>query len=300
MTELLSEVHDITSRSQWLDLRRQDVTASRVGALFDAHPYLTREQLAGTLLGTHNEGDTPAMRRGRILEPAVAAALAEEHPGWRITKATTYHRLPVPRLGATPDYWYVDDDGRVGVCQCKTTSPETWEKWHGRVPLAYTLQVLLEMMCTGREHGLIALMVTSRSLPLYEFPVARHPAAEAKILAAATAWWQAFDRGEIAPAAAVDDLETLTDDGSTIDLSADNWLSSALPERSQLKAEIAEREKRVGEIDEYLRTRMGLARYGHLPGWVVTWRSYQRKERLQPAGTFRRLLVASAKEEETC
>jgi hypothetical protein len=38
----------ITSRGEWLDRRRGLLTASRIAALFDAHPFLTREQLATT------------------------------------------------------------------------------------------------------------------------------------------------------------------------------------------------------------------------------------------------------------
>src|SRR5262245_18769817 len=35
----------ITSREQWLELRKPDVTASVVGALFAAHPYMTALKL---------------------------------------------------------------------------------------------------------------------------------------------------------------------------------------------------------------------------------------------------------------
>ena len=75
----------------WLDQRRGHVTASRVGALFDAHPYLSREQLAAELGGRSTKGDTPSMRRGRALEAAVIEALREEHPDWRIARARDYH-----------------------------------------------------------------------------------------------------------------------------------------------------------------------------------------------------------------
>ena len=94
------------------------------------------------------------MRRGRILEPAVAAALAEERPDLRLTRATTYHRIPEWRLGATPDY-FVDD---AGLVECKTVSREQWERWHYKVPLSYTLQTLCQLMVTGRAWGLLAVL----------------------------------------------------------------------------------------------------------------------------------------------
>jgi len=292
---MIRESWTITSRGEWLDRRRGLLTASRIAALFDAHPFLTREQLAGTMTGHHNEGDNAAMKRGRILEPAILEAAREEHPDWTIEKATTFHTLPEHRIGATPDAWFADSAGNRGLIQCKTVAPEVWQ---GRPSLAYQLQTLTEMMCTGVEHGRLAIMVTSRSLPLYEFAVPRHPAAEARLLEAAAAWWREWDAGRIAPAAPTGELEGLLDDGSSVDLSADNWLSGALPERQVLKAEITERERRVTEIDAHLKAAMGRATYGYLPGWAVTYRSHQRAERVLPAATIRTLRV-SAKEEES-
>jgi len=284
----------ITSRGEWLDRRRGLLTASRIAALFDAHPFLTREQLAGTMTGHHNEGDNAAMKRGRILEPAILEAMREEHPGWQIEKATTFHTLPEHRIGATPDAWFADSAGNRGLIQCKTVAPEVWQ---GRPSLAYQLQTLCEMLCTGVERGILAVMVTSRSLPLYEFEVPRHPLAEAKLLAAAARWWEEWDAGRIAPAAPAEALEGLLDDGSTIDLSSDNYLHSALPDRQALKSMISDFERRITEIDAHLKAAMGRATYGYLPGWAITYRSHQRAERVLPAATIRTLRV-SAKEEE--
>ena len=116
----------IDDMGAWLDQRRGHVTASRVGALFDAHPYLSREQLAAELGGRSTKGDTPALRRGRVLEAAVIEALREEHPDWRIVRARDYHWIEEYRLGATPDA-YLDEDGLI---ECKTVRPEIWDKWH--------------------------------------------------------------------------------------------------------------------------------------------------------------------------
>src|SRR5438270_13532168 len=100
MSEPTRELREIGSVGEWLDWRRQDITASRIAALFDRHPYMARDGLAAALRAESGNGiPSPALRRGRILEPAVAAALAEDHPDWRITKASSYHRLPDHRLG---------------------------------------------------------------------------------------------------------------------------------------------------------------------------------------------------------
>ncbi len=85
----------IESRGQWLDLRRRDLTASAIGAIFGVHPYITPEQLAARMHGTSDAGSStppnnPSMRRGRILEPGIAIAVAEERPQWTLEKALAY------------------------------------------------------------------------------------------------------------------------------------------------------------------------------------------------------------------
>lgn len=297
MTEPAREVREITNTGEWLTWRQRDITASRVACLFDGvHPYMTRSDLArilgGGLRGDANDipPDSPAMRRGRILEPAVAAAVTEERPEWSLTKATTYHRLPDLRLGATPDYWLNDD----GLLQAKTVSPQQWERWHGRAPLAYQLQTLTELIVTGRAWGVLAVMVCDPSYPVHYFDIPRHEAAERRILDAVAAWWKAWDAGEIAPAAPSADLAADLDDGSYKDLSGDNELPELLAERALLKASSSAEEKRIKEIDYKVKNRMGAAKTGWLPGWQISFASYTRRETILPAQTIRTLRIKAA------
>ncbi|MEK1933484.1 MAG: YqaJ viral recombinase family protein, partial [Pararhizobium sp.] len=240
MTEPAREVREIVSTGDWLSWRTKDITASRLPALFSLHPYLSLTQLADIMRGTTGTGtgsvpDSPAMRRGRILEPAVAAALAEERPDLPpLVKASTYHRVPEWRLGCTPDYFCGDE----GLVQCKTVSPHQWQAWHGKIPLAYTIQTLCEMLVTGRRWGLLACLEVSPSYPLHVVEVPRHEAAERRILDAVAHWWTEFDAGRIAGTAPSAELAELLDDGSFVDLSDNNYLTAALPERERLKAEV--------------------------------------------------------------
>lgn len=290
--DLSREVREITSTGDWLNWRRSDITASRIGALFDIHPFLTRERLATDLRGEPTQLMTPAMRRGRILEPAVLRALAEDYPAWRLTEATTYHRLPDHRIGATPDAW-LDNDGLV---QIKTVAPHEWEKWRAHPPLAYTLQTLTELLVTGRTRGVLAVMVCSPSYPLFLFDVPRHEPAERRILDAAAEWWRAYDAGEIAAPAPAAELAAEVDDGSYRDLSTDNELAALLPERERLKAEVSKAEARLKEIDYDLKNRIGPARTAWLPGWAISYASQHRKEFVTPARDIRVLRVKATME----
>ena len=143
--EITRQVRAIDNIGDWLNWRSGHVTASRVGALFGCHPYMTPTDLAAEMGGRSTKGDTASMRRGRVLEAAVIEALREAHPEWRIARARDYHWIDDYRLGATPDA-YLDDDGLI---ECKTVRQDIWDRWHGRPPLAYVLQLLAGL---NRQH----------------------------------------------------------------------------------------------------------------------------------------------------
>jgi predicted phage-related endonuclease len=229
------------------------------------------------------------MRAGRILEPGVIVALQEENPDWQITKATTYHRLPDIRLGATPDY-FLDDDGLI---QCKTVSPEEWDKWQGKPPLAYSLQTLTEMLVTGRTRGVLAVMIRSRSYPVFTWDIPRHEAAERRIIDAVTQWWKTWPDSILHWPANAEGLAEIFDDGSSIDLSADNALPALLAERETLAGLAA----RIKRIDEEVKEKMGKARLGYLPGWRISYPTIHRKAYSVAEGDYRRLTVSKAEEE---
>jgi predicted phage-related endonuclease len=135
----------ISSREQWLELRKQDVTASVIGALFGCHPYETPAGLWAIKTGVNiPDEDNAAMRRGRLLENAVGQAFMEQSPHWVVKKANVYLRDRTLRLGATPDFFATDPESRRVVLQAKTVNP--WEfkrSWTDRdAPFWITLQCL--------------------------------------------------------------------------------------------------------------------------------------------------------------
>ena len=281
------ESRPIDDIGSWLDQRRGHITASRIGALFDCHPYLSREQLAAELGGRSTKGDTPSMRRGRVLEAAVIEALREAHPEWRIIRARDYHWIEDYRLGSSPDA-YLDDDGLI---ECKTVRPDVWDKWHGRPPLAYVLQLLTGLVCTGRTRGVLACMVLSSDYPVHEFGVGRHPEAERRIIEATRAWWEQYGAGAVAPPQSADELEAMLDDGSYRDLSGHDEIRGMLEERRRLKAEMSPLSARLGEIDYCLKNTIGPASTAWLPGWSITFRRHHRAEFIIPARDIRVLKI---------
>lgn len=288
MTDALHrESRVIDGIGPWLEQRKGHVTASRIGALFDCHPYLSREQLAGELRGESVKGDTAPMRRGRILEAAVIEALREAHPEWSIERAHHYHWIEEYKLGATPDA-YLDGDGLI---ECKTVRPEIWDKWHGRPNIAYVLQLLTGLLCTGRSRGVLACMVLSSDYPVYEFDVARHPAAEQRIIEATAAWWRAWDAGELPGPAPVEELESMLDDGTHIDWSGNEEVRLLLEQRRELKSAITIAQQQLGSAEYNIKNRLGSASTAWLPGWSLTFRRQLRREYTVPKKEIRTLRI---------
>jgi hypothetical protein len=253
----------IASQAEWLAWREKDVTASSIAVLWDQHPYMDREELAAKMRGERATLTTASMRAGTILEPAVAAAVQIEHPDWTITKAGTYHHMPDVKLGCTPDYFYSSPTVRRGILQCKTTSPQQWDKWRGTVPLAYVLQTLCEMLVTDAEIGLLAVLIRSPSYPLHEI------------------------------AAPVDaaGIEAMLDTGECLDWSNNDEVRELLERRRELKATLSRITQDLGACDYQIKNRMGPASSAWLPGWSLTFARRERREYTVPAALVRTLRI---------
>src|SRR5262245_55184118 len=70
----------IDSKDQWLTLRKFDLTASVLGAIDGHDPYISPLRLYIEKRGIelpNKQSDSPVLRRGRLFENAVAAAVSE-------------------------------------------------------------------------------------------------------------------------------------------------------------------------------------------------------------------------------
>lgn len=94
-----------TNESDWLAMRRQDVTSTESAALFCMSPYLTHFELwHAKRSGTAREFKVnDRMRWGNRLEAAIANGIAEEQ-GWTIAPLKDYMRLPDARMGSSFDF----------------------------------------------------------------------------------------------------------------------------------------------------------------------------------------------------
>lgn len=226
----------ITDREQWLSLRHADVTASVAGALLGVHAYTTAYGLFLLKSGqiTEDPEETPAMRRGRLLEPVAAQILREEHPDWDIQHpAGFYYRDPATRIGATPDIFAVNERGEPGVVQVKSVEPgvfrREWKQDDGTVepPLWIVVQAIIEASLTKATWAAVAPMVVGFGLEMPLIPIPVHVGIMKRIEAEVAGFWQRIAEGrnydpDYARDGALIAKLYPQDNGAEIDLSGDN------------------------------------------------------------------------------
>jgi predicted phage-related endonuclease len=297
------ERHEIISREQWLALRRPDVTASVVGALFGAHPYVSALKLY--LMHSGIEFDAPdsrVQRRGRLMEPAVALAVADERPEWRIEKCNHYYRDPELRLGATPDFFILGDPRGLGILQVKTAAPHVFDRdWQegDEAPFWIQLQALTEAMLTEAAFAVIAVLkIHAFDLACSVIEVARHPGDERRITDAVAQFWLDVEQGDEPDPDYGKDAELLKAiaprevRGKSVDLSGSNELPALLEQREEICASIKAYEARKDEIETQLKFAMRDAELvTGLPDWSISWKSSHRKEFVVPAKDIRTLRI---------
>lgn len=306
------ETIPVRGRGDWLAMRRRDVTASEVAALFGAHPYKTALGVYAEKMGPDRAGgDNAAMRRGRILEPGCIVALSEERPDWEIEKANTYWRMPDHRIGATPDYFRImrGDPARGillerEIIECKTVSPEKWAEWQGGVPLAYQLQVVVQCKLTGAKRGWIALLVDNRAKDFELFEVPAHDGAWRRILERVGEFWDAVEAGALPNPDYARDRAALAAmlppiaGSAPIDLSENNRIRFLLDQREEAKRKAEEMRERVDEIDAEIIEKLAGAESAIAPGWRITHKMQRRKEFTVAASEFPVLRISKTKEKD--
>lgn len=295
----------IVDPRDWQSWRAENINASEIAAVFGLHPYLTPLELWADKSGVDmGRNDSGPLRRGRIMEPSVAAAVALERPEWRLEKCTDYFVDKRARLGATPDFWIHGDPRGLGVLQAKTVAEGQKKKWEEdeQAPFWITLQNVQELMLTEVAFGATAALFIGYNLDVKIYETPRHAPAEKRIRDGAREFWKHIESGQQPPADLDRDAAVLAalypheHEGLSVDLSGDNFLPVELQRRADLKARIKADEEAVERIENDVRVKLGHAETGFAKGWRITWKAQTRKATYQPESTSRVLRVSKLKE----
>ena len=294
-------IREKLSREEWLAWRMPNINATEAPVILGVDKYQT-------LLGLYHEKkaglakkSSRIMRRGGHMEAAILSMLREERPDWQIEPCGNYYDDPDLRIGCSPDAfaWSPEWEGRANV-QLKTVSRPVFETdWRDEdggvvVPIYYQVQTVIEAKMTHAVRNFIVPYVIETFArddreDLFVLDVPIHDGAWNKVVQKTAAFWENFEKGIEPPLEPERDGDLIkrlypTEDGSVIDLGADNELPVLLAEEAELAELLSmgnEKLKSMVDRREALRTeikaKLGCAVGAVLPGWEITWKTQCRK-----------------------
>jgi predicted phage-related endonuclease len=296
------EIDPIKRRDEWLRLRAPYVTASVAGALLDIHEFMTPYMLWTRFSGLVSSAtlESPAMRRGRLLEPVAVELMREQYPQWQIERAHYFFADPVRRLGATPDAFARDPsrDG-FGVIQIKSVEQSVFSrKWRTESleltpPTWVAVQALVEADLCGAAWACVAALTVGFGVDLYLIEIPRLTSVIEILNDRLAEFWKAVENKKPPKIDYSRDRETLLalhglDDGSTIDLTGWNRFQEIADADRLLANEIkdAKMQRDAGKAE--LLDRMGAATSAIIDGRVVaTAKTVTRKAHVVNESKFR-------------
>lgn len=217
------------------------------------------------------------MLDGLDQEPAADKRIRREFPRWAIQRSNVYVRDTDLRIGATPDLEVFDlDRPGFGVVDTKVPLYRNYERdWLSDplgAPIYYRVQVIVQAKLLGASWAALAAYMWVPQKERHELHIVDVEIDEElwqRAVSSVAEFWADFDRSICPPIDPAKDSDLIkaiwpTDDGSTIDLSADNRVAVLVDERMRLKAVAKDIEKDVNYFDTEIRDKMGAHTYGLL------------------------------------
>jgi hypothetical protein len=173
-------VADSRDRVAWIRARSRGITATDVASLTSANA-ITKAADA-KLMGSGFSGNAYTAH-GRVREPEIARWVAATHG--ILPSSALFHAVVEKRHLATPDGVVVDAQGRVTLCEIKTTN-KSWRS----IPRSYLRQIWWQQHVLGAERTLVAWEEHDDFVPIADEPqcqwVERDEVEIAKLVALAT------------------------------------------------------------------------------------------------------------------
>lgn len=146
---------DPTTRTEWLECRRQGIGGSDAGCIVGANPWKSARQLWKEKTGADKPddiSDKPAVRFGKEAEQHLRALFLLTYPQYTCEyhEFRMYANDRLPFIFATLDGELTDQDGRRGILEIKTTTIQNsrqWDEWDDdNIPQHYFFQVVHQFL----------------------------------------------------------------------------------------------------------------------------------------------------------
>lgn len=144
------------TREGWLDARGNTIGGSDASAIVGMNPYKTNEQLwlekTGQII-PEDISEKPYVKYGTEAEPLLRELFKLDFPQYQVfyEENNLFHNKKYPWAHYSADGWLLDENGRKGILEIKTTEilqSMQKEKWNQRIPDNYYIQCL---------HGLLIM-----------------------------------------------------------------------------------------------------------------------------------------------
>lgn len=157
------EMTVLKDREAWLKNRTRGIGGSDISAVVGLNPYKTNVELWMEKTGQTTPEDISEkdyVKYGTEAEHHLRELFKLDFPQYAVdyVENNSFTNQKYPWAVASLDGWLTDEEGRLGVWECKTTNilnSMHREKWNNHVPDNYYCQVLFYMAVTEAEFGVI-------------------------------------------------------------------------------------------------------------------------------------------------
>lgn len=291
----------IQNEQHWHELRKQNIGASEVAALFNASPYTTKKILWHEKAGEIERGDfgNERMTWGNRLEQAIAEGIAEDQE-WQIRKVRRYLTHPtVKGMGASLDYEIYNHPDGVACFEVKNVDwlqyRDKWEETEA--PIHIELQLQHQMAVRGTSWGAIGVLIGGNESAVIIRK--RNDQSIAIIEKAVSDFWASIEAGEAPKVENPKDInalkllypenfsEIVPAESAEFDMLCDEYKKHSRAEKSASDAKTIAAAKLI----EMIKENEGL--YGDL--YKATYKLQRREESITKAYQYRKLNVTERK-----
>lgn len=157
------EIKILQSREEWLQNRTGRIGGSDASAIVGRNPYKSNIELWMEKTGQvvpEDISDKPYVQYGTSAEMHLRELFRLDFPQFTVEYVDNNMFLNdrYPWAHASLDGWLIDQDGRKGILEIKTTEilqSMQREKWRDRIPDNYYIQVLHYLMVTEFEFAVL-------------------------------------------------------------------------------------------------------------------------------------------------
>lgn len=158
----------LKNRAEWLKNRTR-IGGSDAAAIVGMNPYMSNVELWEIKTGITTQRDIseePYVKYGTEAEQHLRELFKLDFPEYEMHYAENnmWTNDKYPFSHASLDGWLIDQDGRMGIWECKTTNilkSMQKEKWRERIPDNYYIQLLHYFMVTEFEFAILKAQLKS-------------------------------------------------------------------------------------------------------------------------------------------